>query len=161
MQLPVLVVGLTTAPAILRHGVGYLDDDQVYDLYARTDPFMPAGVGGEAAFFTLYLTTTHFDAPTILRVTPRIDGNPLDSTTLVLNTASVDGVQRVSEIDLSVPHLVGGVERLRYAPRGGWMDVTIETLRVIGTGIGARQIVDGIEVEFETVQEGRKPVVGA
>lgn len=161
MQLPVLVVGHAGAPALLKHGVGYFDDDQVYDLYARSDAFMPAGSAGEVAFFSIYLTTTHYENPTVLRVTPRVDGLPLDATVVVLNIVDAEGEQRVTEIGLSVPYVVGGVEQLRYAPRGSWMDVTIETLRGIGSGVGARQIVDGIEVEFEVVQEGKQPVVSA
>lgn len=160
MQLPVLVLGRSDAPVLLKHGDGYLDDDQVYDLLGRTDPYLPAGLGGEAAFFTVYLTTTHFQAVTVLRLTVRIDGVAVKTTDVVLNTApGADGEQRVHEIDLSQPHMVAGVERLRYAPRGTWLDVTVETVRGQGLGASARQIVDGIECEFEVVQEGKQPVV--
>lgn len=159
MQTPVLVVGRMDAPAILKHGEGYFDDDQVYDLFCRSDPFMPAGLGGEVAFFTIYVTTTHFDPTTTLRVTPRVDGVALDPTEIVLNTApGSDGQRMVHEIGLSKPYLVAGVEKLRYAPRGSWMDVLIESQRAEGFGIGARQIVDGIECEFEVVQEGKEPL---
>ncbi len=162
MQIPVLVVGRATLPAILRHGVGYTDDGEVYDLVGRSDPFMPAGLGGECAFFTIYITTTHFEASSVLKVTPRIDGLPLASQTIVLNTApGADGEQRVHEIGLSKPFIDGGLEKLRNAPRGSWIDVTIETTRSSGFGMAARQIVDGIEVEFEMVQEGKQPVVSA
>lgn len=162
MQTPILVVGRSTIPAILKHGSSYLDDDAPYDMLGRSDPFMPAGLGGEVAFFTIYVTTTHYQAVTVLRVTPRVDGVPLDATTIVLNTApTADGEQRVHEIGLSKAYAIAGVEKLRYAPRGSWMDVTIETLRTAGSGVGARQIVDGIECEFEVVQEGKQPVVGA
>ena len=158
MQIPVLVVGRADVPAILRHGVGYTDDGEVYDLVGRTDPFMPAGLGGEAAFYTIYVTTTHFAAATQLRVTPRIDGIPLASTAIVLNTAPTDdGEQRTHEVGLSKPFVDGGLEKLRNAPRGSWIDVTIETTRS-AAGVAARTVVDGIEVEFETVQEGKQPV---
>lgn len=162
MQIPVLVVGRATLPAILRHGVGYNDDDAVYDFLGRTDPYLPAGLGGECAFFTVYVTTTHFAASTVLRVTVRIDGVPLPATTIVLDTApGSDGEQRVHEISLSKAYIDGGEEKLRYAPRGSWIDVTIESQRSAGLGTAARQIVDGIEVEFETVQEGKPHVVSA
>ena len=162
MQIPVIVVGRANLPAVLKHGVGYFDDDAVYDLLGRSDPFLPAGLGGEAAFYTIYLTTTHFVASATLRITPRIDGVPLASTLLVLNTApGEDGEQRVSEIGVSLPYVKGGVEMLRNAPRGCWMDVTVETQRVLGFGTADRIIVDGIEVEFEVVQEGKQAVVSA
>lgn len=160
MQIPVIVVGRSSLPAVLKHGVGYTDDDAVYDLVGRTDPFLPAGLGGEAAFYTIYLTTTHFAASATLRITPRIDGVPLASTLLVLNTApGSDGEQRVTEIGISQPYIKGGLEMLRNAPRGCWMDVTIETQRGVGLGTPDRLIVDGIEVEFEVVQEGKQAVV--
>lgn len=160
MQIPVLVVGRASAPVILKHGVGYLDDDAPYDLVGRTDPYLPAGLGGEAAFYTIYLTTTHFTASSVLRITPRIDGVPLAPTILVLDTApGGDGEQRVHEISLSKPYVVGGLEKLRNAPRGSWIDVTIETQRSVGLGVPDRVIVDGVEVEFETVQEGKQHVV--
>lgn len=162
MQIPVLVVGRSTAPALLRHGVGYSDDGEVYDLLGRSDPFLPAGLGGEAAFYTVYVTTTHFEVATVLRVTPRIDGVPLAATAIVLNTApGPDGEQRVHEISLSKPYVDGGLEKLRYAPRGSWIDVTVETQRSVGLGVAGRVIVDGIEVEFEAVQEGKQHVVNA
>lgn len=160
MQLPILVLGRSTLPAILRHGAEYFDDDQVYDFVGRSDPFLPAGLGGEAAFYTIYVTTTHFTVGSVLKITPRIDGLPLASTVLVLNTAPGDeGEQRIHEVSLSKPYVSGGLEMLRNAPRGSWIDVTIETQRVLGAGVADRLIVDGVEVEFETVQEGKQPVV--
>lgn len=162
MQIPVLVVGHAAIPAVLKHGDTYRDDGELYDLVGRSDPFMPAGLGGEVAFYTIYVTTTHFEAATTLRVTPRIDGVPLASTTIVLNTAPTDeGEQRVHEIGLSKPYVVGGLEMLRNAPRGSWIDVTVESQLVAGFGVAARWIVDGIEVEFETVQEGKPATVSA
>lgn len=159
MQLPILVLGRADAPVLLKQGDGYLDDDLTFDLRGRSAPFMPAGLGGEAAFYTIYLTTTHFAPTTTLRVTPRVDGVTLPFTDVVLNTVpGAEGEQREHEIGLSLPYMVGGVERLRYAPRGNWMDVTIETVRAAGIGVGERTIIDGIEVEFEVVQEGKEPI---
>jgi hypothetical protein len=161
MLVPVLVVGRADDAALLRPGTGYDDDGVAYDLLGRSAAFMPAGLGGEAAFFTIYVTTTHYEATTVLRVTPAIDGVTLASTDIVLGTSDPAGEQNVHEIDLSQAYTVGGVEKLRYAPRGQRLDVTIETLRGATLGVGARQIVDGIEVEFEVVQEGKQPVVNA
>jgi hypothetical protein len=159
MQLPILVLGRSDQPVLLKQGDGYFDDDQAFDLIGRSAPFMPAGLGGECAFYSIYVTTTHYAPTTTLRITPRVDGAFLPPTDVILSSAPPDdGEQRVAEIGLSLPYVVGGVERLRYAPRGCWMDVTIETLRTSGIGVAARIVVDGIEVEFEQVQEGKQPV---
>lgn len=160
MLTPVLVLGRADTAALLRPGLGYDDDGALYDLVARTEDFMPGGLGGEAAFFTIYLTTTHYEVGTVFRITPYLDGVPLAATTLLFATVSDGGEERVTEIDLSVPYLVGGVEALRYAPRGQRFAVAVETRRAAGSGVNERQIVDGIEIEFEVVQEGKTPAVG-
>lgn len=159
MQLPIVVLGHALVPVLLKHGVGYLDDAFPYDMIGRTDPFMPAGTAGECAWYTIYVTTTHFEVTVVLRVTPRIDGIALPSKDIVLNAVlDPSGERRITEIDLSVPHIVNTVERLRNVPRGTWCDVTVETVLGVGLGVSARQIVDGIEVEFEIVQEGRAAI---
>lgn len=159
MQTPVLVLGRNDLPVLLKHGDGYLDDDQTYDLLGRTDPYMPAGLGGEAAFYTVYVSTTHFVYTVVLRVTIRIDGVGIKTTDIVLNTVPDSaGEQRQTEIDLSQAYMVLGEERLRYAPRGQSLDVTIETVRSAGIGVGGRCVIDGIECEFEVVQEGKQSI---
>jgi hypothetical protein len=157
MLLPVLVVGRATAPRVLKHGVGYTDDGVAYDLLGRSAPFAPAGIAGECAWFTVYVTTTHYDQTVVLRVTSRVDGVEVDQTDLVLNAGAPAsrGEQQVHEIDLSQAYIDAGITRSRYAPRGVWLDVTVESVRRVGLGVGARQIVDGIEVEYEVVQEGK------
>jgi hypothetical protein len=131
MQLPILVLGRSDQPVLLKQGDGYFDDDQAFDLIGRSAPFMPAGLGGECAFYSIYVTTTHYAPTTTLRITPRVDGAFLPPTDVILSSAPPDeGEQRVAEIGLSLS----------------------------GIGVAARIVVDGIEVEFEQVQEGKQPV---
>lgn len=161
MLTPQLVVGRGNGtPAMLTVGAGYIDDDVHYDMLGRTAPWAPAGVGGEAAFHSLYVTTRHFDEDVSLFVTTFIDGVALAEVTRI-NLVGVPlslGEQRVVEVGLSVPYAPAGVELLRYAPRGTWISVQIETNIVDGFGSAARQIVDGVECEYEVVQESKVPV---
>lgn len=161
MLTPQLVVGRGNGtPAMLTVGSGYIDDDTNYELLGRSAPWAPAGVGGEAAFYSLYVTTRHFEDDVSLFITTFIDGVALPEVTR-LNLVGVllsPGEQQVHEIGLSKPYAPAGVELLRYAPRGTWISVQIETQIVDGMGSAARQIVDGVECEFEIVQEGKQPV---
>lgn len=161
MLLPQLVVGRGNGtPAMLTVGAGYIDDDTHYDLLGRSAPWAPAGSGGEAIFTALYVTTRHFEQDVSLFVTTYIDGMPLAEVTRLnlVGVALSKGEQQVHEIGLSIPHMVAGVEKLRYAPRGTWISVQVETMIVDGFGSAARQCVDGIECEFEIVRESKEAV---
>ncbi|MEP6990075.1 MAG: hypothetical protein ABJA80_04025 [bacterium] len=156
MITPQLVVGRGGGvPAMLAVGVGYEDDDVAYELLGRSAAWAPAGTGGECAFHSLYVTTRHFEDDVSLFVTTYIDGVPLPEVariTLVGVPLSM-GEQQVHEIALSLPYAPAGVELLRYAPRGTWIIVQIETKIVDGFGTAAKQMVDGVECEYEVVQE--------
>lgn len=156
MLTPQLVVGRGNGtPAMLTVGVGYIDDDTHYDLLGRSAPFAPAGPGGECAFHLLYVTTRHFEEDVSLFITTFIDGVALAEVKRInlVGVALSKGEQAVHEIGLSVPHMVAGIERLRYAPRGTWISVQVETRITLGDGTAAQQCVDGIDCEYEVVQE--------
>ncbi len=157
---PVQVVGRGgNGAVILRVGTGYLDDDAKYDLYGRSAPFAPAGMMGECAFHSLYLTTVHYDVTEEIVVTPRVDHVALLPTTITLTgVASSKGERLVHEISLYQPYIIGGIERLRYAPRGTWIDVLIETKFTINARTPARFLIDGMDVEAEIVRETKVAV---
>lgn len=163
IQQPELIVcrGDGTPSMLVVGGDTYLDDGEVYEMIARSRPFAPAGQGGEAIFTTLWITTTTFEDDVSLFITPFIDFAPLATQRLdVVGAANAENKQQIHELALSVPFIRGGIERMRNAPRGCYIDVRIETL--IGTiaGSSARQIIDGIEVESEVVQESRQAIDG-
>ncbi len=157
---PVQVVGRGgNGAVILRVGTGYLDDDATYDLLGRSAPFAPAGMMGEAAFHSLYLTTVHYEEDEEIVVTPRVDHVALAPTTIELvGVPGTKGVRLVHEISLYQPYIVGGIERLRYAPRGTWIDVQVETQFTINGKTPARILIDGMDVEAEIVRETKEAV---
>lgn len=160
IQQPELVVCRGNGvPAMLVVGSGFTDDGVAYEMVARSDPFAPAGQGGEAIFTALWITTTTYDQPVTLLVTPYIDGVALAQQRIdIPGRANPTNVQQVWELALSVPYIQGGVERLRVAPRGCVIEVEVATNIGGGMGTSARQAVDGIEVETEVVRESRAAV---
>lgn len=161
MLTPQLVVGRGSGtPAMLKVGVGYIDDDVNYELLGRSEPWAPAGVGGEAIFTMLYVTTRHYDLNVSLFITTFIDGVALAEVKRIdlVGVALSKGEQRVTEVGLSVAHSPAGVELLRYSPRGTWISVQVETRIGTGAGTASRQIVDGIECEYEVVRETKEAI---
>lgn len=150
IQQPVLVLCRAGVPSMLKVGGSYLDDSVIYEMLSRDRPFAPAGEAGEAIFRALYLTTTHFAANVSLYVTPYVDFVALATQRLdLVGAANTENITTEHELFLSVPMLIGGVEKGRMCPRGRWIDVKIETK--IGTLLGssARQIVDSCVVEYD------------
>jgi hypothetical protein len=146
-------------PAMLTVGGTYLDDGEVYEMVARSRPFAPGGQGGEAIFTTLWITTTTFDDAVSLFVTPFVDFVALETQRIdIPGAANPNNAQTIHELALSVPYIFGGIERMRNAPRGTYIDVKVETKIGTVAGSSARQIVDGFEVECEIVKDSRQAV---
>lgn len=151
MPLPQLVVGRSGGvPAILAVGSAYTDDGVAYGFSARSRPFIPAGIGGEAVFVTLYVTTRHTTGGANITVTPYVDGVALESQTITLvGVPGSQGEQRTHELPLSVPYLDGGVEQMRTAPRGDRIEVAVASASSVA------HFVEGVEVEYEIVRESK------
>lgn len=147
-------------PAMLVVGEGYTDDGEVYEMVARDRPFAPAGQGGEAIFTALWITTTTYDDPVTLFITPYVDFVALETQQLDIPGApNPTNAQQVHELALSVPWPAPpAAERMRNAPRGCYIDVRVETNIAGGFGSSTRQAVDGIEVEVEIVRDSRTAV---
>lgn len=160
-QVPRLILGRGAAvPSIMRaNGAAYTDDSVVFNGSGRSNKVAPAGAGGECIFTVLYLTTTHFDVNVSLFITPYVDGVALTRQRLnLVGVPGTDGETKVNEIGLSLPHLVSAVERLRYAPRGTWFHVLVETDAAI-VALG-QCIVSEVEVEHEIVRESKEAIAG-
>lgn len=147
-------------PAILEHGIGYADDDSTYELLAQSIPIAPAGPGGECLFTLLYLTTRHYSADVSLWITPIVDGVDGDTQRLdLLGVADSKGELRTTEIDLSIPYLVAGVEQSRFHPRGAFFAVRIETkyadAEAGAASTAAKTVVESVELEHEVVRESQ------
>lgn len=160
-QRPYLILGRGGIGPILllANGAAYTDDSTAYNASGKTNKVAPAGAGGECIFTVLYLTTTHFDVNVSLWITPYVDGVALTKQRLnLVGVPGSDGETKVNEIGLSVAHSVSAVERLRYAPRGTWFQVLVETDAAI-VGLGAC-IVSEVEVEYEVVRESKEAIAG-
>jgi hypothetical protein len=137
----------------------YLDDGEVYEMAARDRPFAPAGQGGEAIFTALWITTTSYDDPITLFITPIVDFVPLETQQLdLVGAVNAENRTEVHELALSVPYVVGGIERMRNAPRGCYIDVRVETNFGGIAQAASRFSIDGIEVEVEIVRDSRVAV---
>lgn len=137
--------------------LNYLDRGEVYNLYAKTNRYAPAGAGGECIFTSLYAVFT-FKKSMLVYVTPILDGAELETQTIqLLQNPTASRQTRAFELGLSVPLAVAGIERGRVAPRGTWMQTLVETRFNLSDQKPAQLIVDGIELEYEIVRESQMP----
>jgi hypothetical protein len=154
--IPALFAGEWSEPVLLRIGSGYDDDGEPYELYGQSDPVAPAGEGGEAMFTLLYVTTRRYDSPVSFWFTPFVDGEALETQRLDLPASTTDqGESETHEIGLTIPYTELGVEQLRYAARGTWFQLLVETRYGSEGGTPAEQIIESCTVEFEIVRESR------
>lgn len=154
-----LIVGRGAAvPSLMRaNGSSYLDDSVIFNASGKSNRVAPAGAGGECIFTVLYLTTTHFDVNVSLFITPYVDGVALTRQRLnLVGVPGTDGETKVNEIGLSVGHSIAAVERLRYAPRGTWFQVLVETDAAV-VALGAVQVAE-VNVEYEVVRESKEAI---
>jgi hypothetical protein len=152
MATPKLFFGTRNANAMLEVGRGYLDRGEDYALSAKTNKYAPAGAGGECIFTSLWAVFT-FTATMVVYVTPIVDEVALERQTVnLVQNALYTRHSEIVELGLSVPITVAAVERGRVSPRGTWFQALVET-----EDVEVQLIVDGLEVEYEVVREGRMP----
>lgn len=154
MLIPRLFFGRANAPNLLKANTGFADDGVNYKLVGQTNRTAIAGIGGEVAFFMLYVTVKAEVNPTPLSFTVYIDDRPM----IVKAVNVVGGATRprtVLELSLMqpLPNTVPGyASRGLFALRGTWIQVLVETAFA---GAGGFVQIDGIEVEHEIVREGK------
>lgn len=149
--IPRLFFGRSDVSALLVAHATYQDDGQNYDIFFRNDRFPPAGVGGEAAFYTLYLALS-FEVETPITITPIIDDVRLPTVAYTLEPGADVRTDTIIEMSLMQP-IPGYPTRGKFAPRGGWFQVEIASAF---PGAAAFVQVDACEVEIEVVQEGKQ-----
>lgn len=142
---------------LLKVGDTFQDDGEDYNGFAKSDPLAPAGLGGEAAFYTLYVPVTFDTDNTPLRVKVYLDDALLITRDFTLaNPADPTQLRTTLEISLMQKFdntVVGYNTAGLFAPRGCWFQVSIETVFLGGTAFVQ---IDGVEVEYEVVQEGKQ-----
>lgn len=154
MTIPTLLYGRRDDGMVVEAERGWDDAGATYNMRVRTGRIAPAGVRGEAIFFVLYVATIHTTAAHLV-LTPIIDNVAQAERRLALAAASEE-VHLVHEVSLSVPLLINGQERGRQSPRGTWIEVLVTTEYDDVTVPAATQVVEGIELEYDTVREGRR-----
>jgi hypothetical protein len=141
------------AALLMAHSPTYQDDGLNYDLLARSNRVALAGIGGEVAFYMLYLALA-FEQPTPIAVTALIDD--VRQPTKLYNLVGVGARKNVIlEVSLLVPFtgdVPGGATRGLFAPRGSWIQVEIASAF---PGAAAFVQIDGVECEHEVVREGK------
>jgi hypothetical protein len=155
---PVLVLGRSDVPALLQAEMGWDDDDVPYGLGATSDRVAPAGDGGEFVAFALLVTTRRF-GPAQFTVRYAIDGTWRAPVLVTLAGASAaQGTIDLTELTMYEPFHLDGVEVLRQAARGTWIEVEVRTDGAVYPPAGFE--VSSVEVELEIVRESRKAVGG-
>ncbi len=157
MAAPKLFFGTRSTNALLEVGRGFLDRAIAYDLYAKTDPWRPAGLDGESIFPSLYAVVS-FTASVTLYLTPYVDGVALETKTISLvQNGSATRQTRAFELGLSVPVAHLGTTRARVAPRGTVFQVLAETRHVLNATTPTQVIIEGLSAEYEVVRESMQP----
>ena len=147
---PTLFVGRRDAMKVLQWDVaGQTDDGQSFSMLAQSNPFWPAGEGGEAVFRALYVPIITDQGDFAFTVTPIVEGVRLDATVITVPAVTARLAERY-EIPVSVGYSTGGVERVRSYARGAWI-----MAEIAGT-ITKHVIFGAIAVEFAVVRETRK-----
>lgn len=150
--IPRTAFGRADEPALLlAHSPTYLDDGEAYDFRARSNRFPPAGIGGEAAFYVLYLAINHeaIESPVLVNIL--IDDVALPVTTVVLASDGVVRKRTVLEVSLLQP-IPGEIGQGLFAPRGCWFQVEVKTAF---EDAAAFLEIDAAEVEIDVVREGK------
>jgi hypothetical protein len=157
MASPKLFFGTRRTNAMLQVGRGYLDRGLEYDFDAKTNRYAPGGSAGECIFISLYAVVT-FTASMVFSLMPIVDGVELEAQTITLvQNATATRQTRVFELGLSVPVLIGGVERARVSPRGTWFQIRAATGFVVSGDPANQLVVDGLTLEYLVVRESQQP----
>lgn len=160
MAAPKLFFGTRGSTGFMEVDRGYLDRGIIYNLYAKTNRYAPAGAGGECVFPSLYVVVT-FTQSMLLYITPIVDGASLETQVIGLNANLTSTRQtRIFELGLSVPVMLGATERGRQAPRGTWFQALVETRFNGTTDVPNQLIIEGLEVEYDVVRETIEVGVG-
>ncbi len=146
-----LYFGTRTAK-VLKHRSGFSDDGVVYNLLAHSERVAPAGPGGECAFFLAYITTRHYDQSVAFTLAFLLDGVQIATTTISLTgSATTLGNRQTREMSLLQAYSRSAIERLRFAPRGTWIEVVVTT--AYGSPPTALQLLEDVSIEYEVVRE--------
>lgn len=159
--LQLLFYGRGAGPDILLAGDGHEDGGEPIQVKVRTNPFIPAGEGGEALFTALWLTVTHTMA-CLLRVTVFVDAAPLtDSVYHLPLAAAEERIEETFEMGLATAirdPIDTSVVLATVAPRGNRAALLVEVLDEAGDALAIEDgdlIFETPTFEYEVVRESR------
>jgi hypothetical protein len=144
MTAPAVLFGAYATAALALPEAGAGDGATPVTLRVRSNRLAPEGAGGDHSFEAVILTLRHQAAQS---VTLRVFVDDVLQQTSVLTLAAQPAVRaRTLEVRLSVPVLLGGVDRARVRPRGAWVQVEVES-----TGTQPLAI-DGCDIQYTAVR---------
>lgn len=144
---------LGTDDCLARGGLGTTDVGQAIGFRARTRSYAPAGIGGEVICTNVYLSMQRANTADLsLTVTPIVDGVEKDAIALVLE-ATDEPVREVHELGLAQLYPSAADPQIAVALRGCWFQLEV---RASDAGAAGRLVIEGVELEFETVTEGKQ-----
>lgn len=147
MPIPHLFFGSQTSNVLLEFDADTFTDAGIaYGFRAVSNRVAPAGAGGECIFPALYVTVTHRVAGAV-DVTPWVDGIALERQQISLADPAGIVQTTVYELGLSIPYRVATTERARFAPRGTWLQVLLESSDPV--------TVESIEADVDVVRESK------
>jgi len=134
-------------PAYYQSALVTMDGATPFSLLFETNPYAPAGPGGESEFYWAYLQLS-FSLGATLRVTPKVDGSSDDVTldngdvikmvrpliTLPQQGGTLQRLTQVFPVPLARAVTRGGVEISRFCLRGQALQLVVESIGSMGSG---------------------------
>lgn len=125
------------------------------ELVARTNEYLVAGIGGEAIFRNVYLALFRSNSDTLqLSVTPVVDGVEYEAIIIDLE-AVANPTRETLEVGLAVLYPSVANPQIATALRGEKFALEI---RSVGTIPPGRFKIEGMELEWDVVTEGKEAV---
>jgi hypothetical protein len=122
----------------------HLDGVTPIELRVETGTVAPGGISADHAFDWIRLGVTHTAAAT-LKVTPLVDGDPVPGAAFAISLEAQSKRTSVAFERAIRASVEGGLRT--YAPRGTWIAVLIEGMR-LGAG---DLILDSVDVDYEVL----------
>ena len=154
-MIPAAFLGSASSGDIYAADVGHTDAGAEIPLRIRTNPLAPAGASQECTFERLWLTLT-WSADAVLMVTPVLDGEVLHFSSWEIRLVRPPNGRRQSKVfEQVMRRLHTGPLPYKYALRGTWFGLQIETAGSVGPG---DLIIDQAVLDFMPLETAPEAV---
>ena len=148
-MIPAAFLGSATSGDIYATDTGTSDAGEPIGIRIQSNPFAPAGATMDCTFERVYLTLT-WSMDAVLLITPILDGVPLDRDSWTLALARpATGRRKYQVFERVMRRTKQSTIPYKYALRGTWFALRIETVGQLGEG---DLILDQVALEFEPLQ---------